>query len=219
MIRFVLLLAPVPVAFVGLAMGLGLRLGVDMLALGALGWCAAFAVRLPLIPLLARLGRAEWGTLLSGPAEEIARLAVVLAAVRSVEDAYAVGLGWGLVEIPYHVFETLLLHRLDTRGPADPVAREPTARLGADRLIAYPWSAWRALERYAATAIHVGLTLLVFWNPALVVATVPGHSLINVAFLRLAKRSVALAEIMALGVGSVLLLVGLLVVGPARAAF
>lgn len=218
MIRAVLLLALVPVAYAGLAGVLGLQLSIGMLALGILGWCAAFVARLLLIPLLGRMGRAEWGVWLSGPAEELARLAVVLAAVRSAADAYSVGLGWGLVEIPYHMAETLLLRRLDARSPTDSVARGALAEMGLDALIADPWSGWRVLERYAATAIHVGLTLLVYWSPALVVAAVPGHSLLNSVFLRIAKQSVARAEIVALGVGCLVLLAGLLVVGLGRAA-
>ncbi len=210
--RFLVMLGLTTVFFAGLAAWSGLRLSVAMLALGALGWCAAFVARLPLIPLLARAGRAEWGVLLSGPAEETVRFVVVLAAVRSVEDAYAVGLGWGLVEIPYTVAETLLLRRLDPPDSPHNVAGSITARLGADRLIVDPWSVWRALERYAATAIHIGLTLMVFWMPALVVVTIPTHSLMNVAFLRLVKRSVALAELTAMGTGLSLLLAGLLVV-------
>ncbi len=212
MLTSLALLASVPVPFLALAWSTGLAIDIGMVALGAAGWLATLLARVPLIFLLARPGLAERSIWLSGPVEEATRLALLLAFVDEAGQAYSLGLGWGLAEVPYTLMETLLLHRLGARtvsglAPASPSSMEASMAT----LAAEPWSPWRTLERYSAMAIHVGLSLLLFWQPALVVLTALGHSLTNYVFLRAAALSIRWAEALAAVVGCGALMAGLAV--------
>lgn len=154
MSRSLTALAPLPALFVALALLLGLEASLPMLGVGAGGRCIALAVRVPAIFALGRIGRAALGVWLSGPAEELVRLAVVLGFANSADEAYWLGLGWGLAEVPYHVLESAVLWRLQQGAPAQGQASLVDGAVA--ELAASPWSSWRSLERYSATAVHWG---------------------------------------------------------------
>ena len=207
MARSLAALAPLPALFVALALLLRLEASLPMLGVGAGGWCLALAIRVPAIFALGRMGRAAVGVWLSGPAEELVRLAMVLGFAHSADEAYWLGLGWGLAEVPYHVLESAVLWRLQQGAPAQGQASLVDAAVA--ELAASPWSWWRSLERYSATALHVGFTLAMELSAWAALVLVPAHSLLNQAFLWGAGRSVAAAEWTALAVGLAALAAGL----------
>ncbi len=202
-------LALVPVPFILLARAFGLEIDAVMVGAGAGGWCVHLAVRMPAIALLSRWQREWWGVWLSGPMEEGIRVFLVLALADTAGEAYSLGLGWGLVEIPYHLLEALMLYRLGTLPAAGSAPQPSPLASGVDALMARPWSLWRTLERVAATSIHIGLSLVMFWAPLVVLAAVPAHSLLNHAFLKAVAVSVPWAEAVALALGGIILATGL----------
>jgi hypothetical protein len=68
-------------------------------------------------------------------------------------------------------------------------------------------------ERVAASALHIGFTLLVARQPRLALATAPAHSGVNLAALALLRRSTLLAESFVGGVGALALAAGLAAFG------
>jgi hypothetical protein len=63
-----------------------------------------------------------------------------------------------------------------------------------------------------ASLLHIGFTLLLGWNPWLVLVTMPTHSATNLAAVRLIKqRSVILLETIVVLVGAAGFALGLLV--------
>lgn len=75
-----------------------------------------------------------------------------------------------------------------------------------------PW--FRSSARSSAPGVsllHIGFTLLLSWNPSLVLVTMPAHSATNLAAVRLMKqRSVILMETVVVVVGAIAFAVGLL---------
>jgi hypothetical protein len=68
-----------------------------------------------------------------------------------------------------------------------------------------------AVERAGVSLLHIGFTLLLGWNPWLVLVTMPAHSATNLAAVRLMKqRSVILMETIVVVVGGVAFALGLL---------
>ena len=140
----------------------------------------------------------------SGPCEELVRLAVVLLLGRAFPMALSIGLGWAAIEVVYAIingFVTLSLFRRD-----DEKAHQARAMLNAPPFMG-------VVERISASAIQIGFTLLLAWQPLLVIFTIPPHSSANFMTLFLVRRSVVLAELCVAVIGIVVLLAGLGVFG------
>jgi hypothetical protein len=182
------------------------------LAVGALGWLVALALRAPIALVALRLSGAPqriqpWLILSSGPLEEGVRVAVVLFVGRDLSTALWIGLGWAAVEVLYSIVNGVVVAQLAQR--TDPEAEAARALLPPAAL-APSAPLWGIVERTFATALHVGFTLIVAAMPLAAIATAIVHSAVNVTFLALLRR-LSMATVMASGVvvGAVAMIVGL----------
>ena len=189
-----LVLAAVPLAAAVLAAVAGDRPRPVASAVGAGGWLVALALRRPATSAAVRLGlrpHRPVAALLSGPVEEVVRLAAVLLAGRDGPRALWLGLGWGAAEVAF------------TIGVA--MRRGASGAGGDDR----PRLVLGLLERASAMAFHIGASLLLFWSAGAVALTAPLHTAVNVAGLRLARRRPARAQLLVAAVGAAVLAGGL----------
>jgi hypothetical protein len=176
----------------------------------------ALALRAPVSMVALKLGKSPeaaqpWIVASSGPLEEGARLLVLVMLGRSFSRAASVGLGWAAIEVVYAVVSGFVL--LDALGRDDEKADELRRYLlaqGQHPSPLAPW--WGVVERIWATALHVGLTLLVAFRPVLVLVTAVAHAATNVLALKaLRTHSVAAMEMIGLLWGLAVLAAGLLV--------
>jgi hypothetical protein len=184
-------------------------------ALGAAGWLAALALRAPAGPFVSRMPKQDAPTfmaLISGPAEELVRLLLVLFGVSGFGDLLWAGFGWATIEVIYTLVTALAVRRL---------LLDPSAKAAERRrlLISMGWlqyvqslvPALGAVERAGASLLHIGFTLLLGWNPWLVLVTMPAHSATNLVAVRLIKRrSVILMETIVVVGGAAAFALGLL---------
>ncbi len=182
------------------------------LGLGAAGWLLALLLRQPVALLASRLTTPErtqnivgW---FSGPAEELVRLALVLLVIRTVPEAAWAGFGWAAMEVLIVVVNLFALASLMTK--TDAKSMEAKQFLQEQGMMTPTNPFWGLLERLSAIAMHIGFTLMLFASPWLVLVTLPLHSAINMASVRLVKRNVAAMEIGLLVVAVVVLVGGVL---------
>jgi hypothetical protein len=123
------------------------------------------------------------------------------------------GFGWATVEVVYVLVTAAVVRRL----LLDPSAKAAEARR---LLVSIGWLPYvqslvpvlGAVERAGVSLLHIGFTLLLGWNPWLVLATMPAHSATNLGAARLMKqRSVILLEAIVVVVGAAAFALGLLV--------
>ncbi|MFF2156269.1 hypothetical protein ACFVVQ_13215 [Paenibacillus chitinolyticus] len=211
-IRLSQLLSPlyllIPLVFWAFFNYQGVDVTVKLVLLGAAGWIAALALRGPVSLLAARMP-AEKGRLLlvssSGPLEELVRLAVLLIAGLTIGSAASVGIGWAAIEIVYTLVTLFAVASLSKR--TDEKAMQAKAMLEAQGTYgAHP--AWGIIERVFVSAYHIGAALCIARYPWSVVVLIPLHSLLNLAVLAVAKRSLAQAEAVAAFVGTTVLAIG-----------
>lgn len=197
--------APIIVALILLA-ALGAPVVVPVL-LGAAGWLAALIMRQPVALTANRLTtRERTATIVgwfSGPAEELVRLAVVLLAIRTVEQAAWAGFGWAAIEVLLVAVNTFVIASLLTKD--DPKSREARQLLADQGMLVPSNPGWGLLERFSATALHLGFTLLLFAAPWLVLITLPLHSVTNMLTVKYAKSHLALTELALVLVGALVL--------------
>lgn len=182
------------------------------LGLGAAGWMLALILRQPVALLASRITSREraqhivgW---ISGPAEELVRLALVLVVIRSVEAAAWAGFGWAAIEVVIVVVNLIALASLMTKTDAKSME---TKQILQDQGMLTPTNPfWGLLERLSATAMHIGFTLMLFASPWFVLLTLPLHSVVNMASVRLVKRSVAVMELGFLVVSAAVLAAGIM---------
>jgi hypothetical protein len=210
--------------FVPLAYGLwfylwGIPLSWGGIGIGALGWTIALLLRNP-VALLARAipSVSKHVTTIvvasSGPCEELVRLGVVLLLGPAFPLALSIGLGWAAIEVVYAIingFVTLSLFRRDDEKARQ--ARSVLENMGLAKAMLNTPPFMGVVERIFASAIQIGFTLLLAWQPLLVILTIPLHSSINFIALILVRRSVVLAELCLALIGTVILLAGLGVFG------
>jgi hypothetical protein len=188
---------------------------VRAIAIGVIGWVVALYLRAPFAPLAKKLGQERGGLLMagvSGPCEELIRLAMVLIFGRSFHLALSMGFGWGAVEILFAIISGGA--RLALLGRDDEKARQAKEILAAQGTMEIP-AGWLvgAWERVFATGLHVGFTLLVAFQPWLVVLLLPVHSLVNLTIPKFAKRSIWIVEGIVTVVGGTALILGLSLFG------
>jgi len=204
--RQLLLVTPlyllVPLLFAVLAWIWEIELEVGWILLGAAGWLVALILRAPVSIIAQRLAKDKETIqkiviLSSGPAEELIRLALVLIAAANLDIAYAVGLGWGGVEVLYALVNGFVIASLLKRTDEEALqAKETMEKMGLLQAGTKPL--FGVVERLAVTALHIGFTLLLAFQPLLVLVTIPVHSLINYGFITLLRRRVPISTILLL---------------------
>lgn len=181
------------------------------LVLGAAGWMAALVLRQPVALIAMRLTtRERMATIVgwfSGPAEELVRLALVLLVIRTVEEAAWAGFGWAAIEVVIVAINVLAISSLMTK--TDAKSMEAKQLLQDQGMITPTNPFWGLLERLSATAMHIGFTLMLFASPWLVLVTLPLHSIVNMASVKLVKRNVAAMELGFLVIAAVVLATGI----------
>lgn len=213
-------MASILVIFVPLAYALwfflwGISLSWVGIGIGALGWAIAAFLRSP-ITLLANVfpATAKHITTIivafSGPCEELIRLAVILLLGRTFHMALSIGLGWAAIEVIYAIINNFVVLSLFRRD--DEKARQARAMLEKMGLAQAMFSTppfVGIIERVFACAVQIGFTLLLAWQPLLVLLTIPLHSMTNFIALTLLRRSVVLAELALAIIGIIVLFAGL----------
>lgn len=189
-----------------------------LIGLGALGWWAALILRIPFITLIAkqiedREKKGSFMAILAGVCEESVRLAWVLLFGRSFAEALALGIGWGAIEVLFAIVNGVVRHVLLSRN--DEKARQALVMLAEQGQLKEVPGGWAvgAWERFFASALHLGFTLLVAWQPWLVVVLLPVHGLVDLAIPKFQKRSIWIVEGVVTVVGAAALLLGLAAFG------
>jgi hypothetical protein len=172
-------------------------------ALGAAGWLVALALRTPAALAASRVpglktprAMPTFMASISGPAEECVRLLMVLFLVKGFGNLLWAGFGWGTVEVVYTLVTAVVIRRL----LLDPSEKAADARrvLGSMGFLQYVQNLvplLGAVERATVSLLHIGFTLLLGWNPWLVLVTMPVHSTVNLTAVGLMRRhSVNLLE-------------------------
>ncbi|GAA2848011.1 hypothetical protein GCM10010517_05180 [Streptosporangium fragile] len=180
------------------------------IALGAGGWLAALVLRGPIIAAVAKLPRERAATVIgaaSGPCEEIVRLLLVLLLVSGFPETLWAGYGWAAIEIVYTMVNALAIRSL--LGRTDEKSLEARRMLEAQGVLRADGPLWAAVERTGAGMLHIGLTLLLAWQPWLVLVTIPLHSAANLLAVRLMRTSLALTEVLVAAVGAAAFALGL----------
>jgi hypothetical protein len=181
------------------------------LLLGAAGWMLALVLRQPVALVAGRTTTPQRTATIvgwfSGPAEELVRLGLVLAVLRTVDDAAWAGFGWATIEVLLVAVNGLVIASLITRD--DPKSVEARELLTAQGMLGTQHALWGLLERLSATALHLGFTLMLFANPWLVLITLPMHSVTNMLMARFAKSHLAFAELALTVVGATVLTIGI----------
>jgi hypothetical protein len=194
--RNALAVLPVPVVLGFAALALVGPPPLLPLLLGAAGWLLALVARQPVALIASRSTTPSRAATIvgwvSGPAEELVRLALVLVALRSFEDAVWAGFGWATIEVLLIVVNGFAVAGLMTKE--DPKSLEARELLAAQGMLGAQHPVWGVLERVSATALHIGFTLLLFAQPWLVLVTLPAHSVINMLMARFAKAHLGWAE-------------------------
>lgn len=203
----------VPVAFALVLSWLGADLRWSALGFGALGWFGALLLRGPLAAILSQTMPDEERvkTIIvtsSGPLEEGVRLLLLLLVGRSFSDAAALGIGWAAVEVVYTTLTGFLTLSLMRR--TDPEAMQARQMLESQGMIREtgPWLG--IVERMGATALHLGFTFIVAWNPWAAVATAIVHSASNLTLIRTFSKRPLATELALLAGGLAVFLMGIL---------
>jgi len=209
----VIAIVPVVIAVVLAATLAPARAGAA--ALGAAGWLAAMALRAPTGVFVSRMPKQDaprFMASISGPAEEFVRLLLVLFGVKGFGGVLWAGFGWATIEVVYVLVTGLAVRRL----LLDPSSKAAEARR---LLLSMGWLQYvqslvpllGAVERVGVSLLHIGFTLLLGWNPWLVLVTMPAHSALNLRAVRLIeRRSVILMETIVVVVGAAAFALGLL---------
>lgn len=189
---------------------LNFSFSISLFLVGVGGWLFALWIRFPFILLLNKIHSKSGVILLSGPAEELTRLVIILFLVHSISAAYSLGLGWATIEIMYGIIQGFALSKLEKRTDKKALqAKKMMKNMGMDKTLSSQAPFWGIFERIFATAGHIAFSLLLFWNPFSVIVTMPFHSLANLITIKLMKRSFVLAEIFLAILFSLLFLISL----------
>ncbi len=149
---------------------------------------------------------------ISGPAEESVRLLLVWFAVSGFDDLLWAGFGWATIEVVHTLVTGLLVRRLLLDpSPKGVEARRLLVSIGWLQYVQSLVPVLGVVERVGASLLHIGFTLLLGWNPWLLLVTMPAHSATNLCAVRLMKqRSVTVLEGIVVVVGASAFALGLL---------
>jgi hypothetical protein len=165
-------------------------------ALGAAGWLVALALRTPPILAASRVSRLKapnamttFMASISGPAEESVRLLLVLFFVKGFDNLLWAGFGWATIEIVHTLVTAVSIRKL-LLDPSEKAAegRRVLSSLGFLQYVQNLVPVVGAVERATVSLLHIGFTLLLGWNPWLVLATMPAHSAVNISAMALMRR-------------------------------
>lgn len=200
----------VPVAFWLVLQAFGAPMQWAAFGLGATGWTIALFLRGPLSVLVKKMPKQRATTIVaaaSGPFEEGVRVAVLLSTALSYPWAISLGQGWAAVEVVFTLINgvvlSLLLQRTDEKAMQ---VKEILQAQGSVNLSPL----WGVAERVAASAFHIGATLIIASNPWLVVLMMPVHTGFNLSAMHLVKKSIPVAEAFMGIVGVIAMVLGLL---------
>jgi hypothetical protein len=188
----------VVVGFAWLASLWHLSLDGFAILVGAIGWIAAYCLRMPVAYLGEKLFTSpsalrQWTVAASGPLEEIVRLIAILLIGSQINLAYAIGLGWGSIEIVYTLINEYFITDIMQRSDEEALAQQ--AALKEEGMI-HEWGDWLGIsERIFATAFHVGATLLVAKYSWLVMLNIVLHSMLNLIVDAIARDKAITAQI------------------------
>ncbi|HEY1387608.1 MAG TPA: hypothetical protein VGF38_03610 [Ktedonobacterales bacterium] len=119
-------------------------------------------------------------------------------------------MGWTTIEIIYTIINNLaiawLLRRTDKRAGR---SRGLLLSMGLETLLSPTSPALSVIERIGVSALHIGYTLLIAWQPLLVLVTIPLHSVTNLVSLWLLRRSGVLSAVVWILIGAACLLADL----------
>ncbi|WP_164779692.1 YhfC family glutamic-type intramembrane protease [Paenibacillus kobensis] len=207
MLSFPLYIA-VPVLFAVAFWLTGYEVEWKAYGLGALGWIAALFLRGPVSVIVMKMPQERAKNIMiasSGVMEETIRL--VLLAVTSFGSSWAlsVGQGWAAVEVLYVLVTIIAIKSLANR--TDEKALQAKQMLEANGNIQTS-PLWGVLERVWASALHIGATLVVAYNPWTVIALIPLHSAVNFIAVLLAAKSIGRSSAFIAAVGGIVLLLG-----------
>ncbi len=129
----------------------------------------------------------------------------------TTNNAYSVGLGWAAIEIIYGLIQITGLGILQQRHDAEAKkAKVLLSQMGLDKAFQPSTPFWGALERVSVGAIHIGLNLALVFTPFMLLITVPLHSFINFAVVRMNKKSISNSQISLLLIAVTILAIGIL---------
>lgn len=205
-----LLIAPLfAAAAVGLVYG---SLGIEAFAIGAVGWLVALLPRKIILVAVQSTQGQQFNTgnlmlAISGPAEELTRLAALLIVGTKLPAALWLGVGWALAEAATSVFSITSVRKIlrENGKRAEALRAEIgtgfTQRRG-ERVAA-------AAERGGATMAHLGFAIWIATNPWAVVPAMVVHSLFNAMAIYFATRASLLwTEAAIVTVGAAILVTG-----------
>ncbi|OBZ10815.1 hypothetical protein A8L34_18855 [Bacillus sp. FJAT-27264] len=209
-LRMLPLYVLVPLLFWALFRVMGYSLDWKGFGLGALGWIVALFLRGPLSLIVRKWPEERVKNVIvgsSGVLEEGIRLLLIAVTSASFSWAQSVGQGWAAIEVVYVMISVILISSLIKR--TDEKAQQAKDMLMAQGNIqANPM--WGILERIWASAFHIGATLVVAYNPWMVILLIPLHSGLNMIAVRLAKTSFVGTSVFIAAVGLITLAAGLL---------
>jgi hypothetical protein len=209
-LKFLPLYMLVPVMFWALFHSTGYELNWKGFGLGALGWFVALFLRGPLSLLVQKWPPEKAKNVIvgsSGVLEEGVRLILIALTSTSFSWAQSVGQGWAAVEVVFVIVNVIMISTLVNR--TDEKAMQAKELLKAQGNIqASPL--WGILERIWASSFHIGATLMVAFNPWLVLIVIPLHSGLNLVAVRLAaSASLVITNLFIAAVGLITLAVSL----------
>lgn len=178
--------------------------------LGALGWFIALGLRGPVSLVKKFMSKEKTTTIVvasSGPLEEIVRLLLLALTSAAFSWSVSVGQGWATIEVLFAIINQIILiimvQRTDEKAIQAREFLESSGTLNLSPILG-------VLERIFASAFHIGSTILIASNFWFVIIMIPIHSLINLGALKLAKKSIVLAEVLIAVVGTIVFLTSLL---------
>jgi hypothetical protein len=188
----------VPVGYALLFTSLGHPIHWGAFGIGALGWLIALILRSPVAIIAGKLANRSSAQLIivssSGPLEEIVRLVVLALTSFTLSHVLSVGQGWAAIEVVYAIINGIMMIVLangtdEKSAEARKMMEQQGMRTDLSPLVG-------VIERVTASAFHIGATLLIAFEPWLVLLLIPAHSLLNLGASRLMKSSIVWAEVL-----------------------
>src|SRR5690606_25619491 len=143
----------------------------------------------------------------SGPLEEIVRLGVLAITSFTVSNAASIGQGWAAIEVLHAIINGFVLITILNRN--DEKSQQTKQLLEQQGFPTDVHPIVGVIERISASAFHIGATLLIAYQPWLVIVLIPLHSAINLGAIPLMRRSMLWTQLYVGVVGIVTLTVSI----------